>query len=39
MLILGDLIQVAGHQEEEERSQMIGRDPKMEVGTPSPQWK
>ena len=39
MLVLGDLTQVAGHQEEEERSQMIGRDPKTEVGTPSPQRK
>ena len=28
MLVLGDLTEVAGHQEEEERSQMIGRDPK-----------
>ena len=36
MLVLGDLTQVAGHQEEEERSQMIGRDPKTEVGTPLP---
>ena len=39
MLVLGDLTQVAGHQEEEERSQIIGRDPKTEVGTPSPQQK
>ena len=39
MLVLGDLTQVAGHQEEEERSQMIGWDPKTEVGTPSPQRK
>ena len=36
MLVHGDLTQVAGHQEEEERSQMIGRDPKTEVGTPLP---
>ena len=36
MLELGDLTQVAGHQEEEERSQTIGRDPKTEVGTPLP---
>ena len=26
-------------QGKEERSQMIGWDPKMEVGTPSRQWK
>ena len=36
MLVLGDLTQVAGHQEEEERSQMIARDPKTEEGTPLP---
>ena len=36
MLVLGDLTQVAGHQAGEERSQMIGRDPKTEVGTPLP---
>ena len=34
MLVLGNLTQVAGHQEEEERSQMVGWDPKTEVGTP-----
>ena len=39
MLVLGNLTQVAGHQEEEERSQMIGWDPKTEVGTPSRQRK
>ena len=39
MLVLGDLTQVAGHQEERERSQMIGWDPKTEVGLPSPQRK
>ena len=39
MLVLGDFTQVAGDQEEEERSQMIGRDPKTEVGTSSPQRK
>ena len=36
MLVLRDLTQVAGHQEEEKRSQMIGRDPNTEVGTPLP---
>ena len=36
MLVLGYLTQVTGHQEEEERSQMIGWDPKTEVGTSSP---
>ena len=39
MLVLGNLTQVAGHQEEEERSQMIGWDPKTEVETPSRQRK
>ena len=39
MLVFGDLTQVAGHQEGEERSQMIGLDLKTEVGTPSPQRK
>ena len=39
MLVLGNLAQVAGHQEEEERSQMIGWDPKAKVGTPSRQLK
>ena len=39
MLVLGNLTQVTGHQEEEERSQMIGWDPKTEVGTPSRQRK
>ncbi len=33
MLVLGGLTQVAGRQEEEERSQVIGQDPKTEVGT------
>ena len=36
MLVLNDLIQVAGHQEGEERSRMIGWDPKTEVGLPPP---
>ena len=35
MLVLGNLTQVAGHQGEGERSQMIGWDPKTEVETPS----
>ena len=39
MLVLGNLTQVAGHQGEGERSQMIGWDPKTEVGTPSRQRK
>ena len=39
MLVLGNLTQVAGHQGEGERSQMIGWDPKTEVGTPFCQQK
>ena len=39
MLVLGDLTQVAGHQEEEERSQMIGWGPKTEVAPFSPSAK
>ena len=36
MLVLGNLTQVAGHQEEEERSQMIGWDPKTVSGDSFP---
>ena len=39
MLVVGNLTQVAGHQREGERSQMIGWDPKTEEGTPSRQQK
>ena len=39
MLVLSNLTQVAGHQEEGGRSQVIGWDPKTEVGTPSRQQK
>ena len=39
MFVLGDLPRVAWHGKEEERSQMIGWDPKTEVGTPSRQRK
>ena len=39
MFVLRDLTRVAWHGKEEERSQMIGWDPKMEVGTPSHQRK
>ena len=35
MLVLGNLTQVAGHQGEGERSQMIGWDPKTEVAPSS----
>ena len=37
--VLGDLPRIAWHEKEEERSQMIGWDPKTEVGTPSRQRK
>ena len=37
MFILGDLTRVAWQGKEGERSQMIGWDPKTEVGTPSRQ--
>ena len=37
--VLGDLTRVAWPRNEEERSQMIGWDPKTEVGTPSRQRK
>ena len=39
MFILGDLTRVAWQGKEGERSQMIGWDPKTEVGTPSRQRK
>ena len=39
VLVLSNLRLPDTGREEEERSQMIGLDPKTEVGTPSPQRK